>query len=284
MSLYDLHCHSRASDGALDPVALVHRAQAQGVETLALTDHDTVAGLPRAQSAALDCGLNLIPGIELSSLWGNRGVHIVGLCIDATHPVLHSAIIHQKKVREERAVIIAERLRRQGIHGALAGAQAIADNGVIGRPHFAQFLIQAGWVDTPAAAFKKYLGAGKVGDVKGLWPNMATVVGWIRASGGIAVLAHPTKYKLTRMKLCELLREFVAVGGQAVEVICGAHSVEAAAELARLVTDFGLYASCGSDFHVPDQPWQELGAFATLPGECEPVWTLWNHAGAECSA
>lgn len=250
------------------------RAIAQGVSTLALTDHDTVEGIQRARVAAADVGLTLVAGIEFSSQWGKGGVHIVGLGVDIDSEALQSAVWAQQQARESRALAIAERLEQLGVPGALAGARAASGGGQLGRPHFAQFLVSQGKVKDVGAAFKKYLGAGKPADVKYQWPDMAQVVGWIHQAGGLAVLAHPKKYPLTRTKMCALIRDFAELGGDALEVVSGQQPSGVAEDLARIAEREGLAASCGSDFHRPDAPWQELGRFGPLPERCRPVWEL----------
>lgn len=250
------------------------RAKEAGVTTLALTDHDTIAGLASARQAADALGMTLIDGIEFSSRWGKGGVHIVGLGIDVNSPVLHQVIAEQQQARRERAAAIAARLEKLGITGALAGAQALAGDAEVGRPHIAQYLVNQGVVSSIDAAFKKYLGAGKPADVKHQWPHMDEVVGWIHATGGLAVLAHPCKYKLTRTKMCAMIGDFAEAGGDAMEVISGYQDAGVTADLARIAKANGLAASCGSDFHMPDQPWQALGNFGPLPDNCRPVWQL----------
>lgn len=274
MTNYDLHCHSTASDGHLSPSELVARAHEKGVDVLALTDHDTLAGLPEAEAAALDLGLKLVSGIEFSAQWGGRSIHIVGLNVDVEAPSLRLAVESQLSVRELRGIKVAERLQKAGIGGALEGAKAIASGAVLGRPHFAQFLLESGHVKTINEAFKKYLGAGKPGDVKNLWPEVAEVVGWIVAAGGVAVIAHPHKYKMTRTKLCALVDDFAQAGGQAMEVVSGLMQSGVASFLARICSDYELAASCGSDFHFPGGKWQELGQFSAMPPNCKPVWEL----------
>lgn len=248
----------------------------QGVTVLALTDHDSVAGIEEARRAAEAEGIRLVPGIEFSCLWNGTGIHIVGLNIDPGHPQMQLAIARQSENRETRAVQIGEKLAKAGIPGTLDGARRIAGDAVIGRPHFAQYLIEIGRVNSISAAFKKYLGAGKIGDVKQIWPSIAEAAGWITAAGGVAVVAHPDKYKMTRTKLGRLIEEFVAAGGQAIEVVSGHQAPDLTRDLRMLANKYGLYASCGSDFHVPDQPWQELGGFGGLPADCRPVWELWH--------
>lgn len=270
--IFDLHSHSNQSDGILSPQALMSRAKDRGVKVLALTDHDTIAGLAVARQAAVELDLVLVDGIEFSSRWGKGGVHIVGLGIDTGSEVLARAITAQQEARRSRALAIAERLHKAGIPDALAGAEAIAGNALVGRPHFAQHLVNIGVVANINAAFKRYLGSGKSADVKHPWPHIDEVIHWIHGAGGVAVLAHPCKYDLTRTKMCALINDFALAGGDAIEVISGQQASGVADDLARIATANGLLASCGSDFHMPDHPWQELGNFGKLPSHCEPVW------------
>lgn len=277
MPVYDFHCHSDQSDGALSPEALVSRAKEFGVTHLALTDHDSIAGLARAQAQAIIERVHMISGIEFSSQWAGCGVHVVGLNIDTTSKPLLDAIAQQARVRVDRAALIAEKLHKAGIEGALEGAEAYAKGGAIGRPHFAQYMVEVGAVANMAQAFKRYLGAGKIGDVKSGWPETEEVVEWIVEAGGIAVLAHPAKYKMTRSKLCRLTESFAEAGGGAIEVLSGKQPVGLAENLAKIANQFNLAGSCGSDFHTPGQPWQELGCASTLPSTVQPVWKLIPH-------
>ena len=275
---FDLHCHSHFSDGVLSPEMLVTRAKEREVDVLALTDHDTIAGLVLAQKAADEQGLKLITGIEFSSQWGKGDVHIVGLGFKLDSAELHAAIAAQNHARSGRAEQIAARLAKAGITGSLEGAQLIAGDAFVGRPHFAQYLVNVGAVSNINAAFKKYLGAGKSADVKFQWPAMATIIEWIHAAGGVAVLAHPRKYDLTRTKMCALIKDFAAAGGDALEVVSGMQAHPVTEDLARIAAANNLAASCGSDFHLPGQPWQELGCFPKLPDSCRPVWELLGFA------
>jgi hypothetical protein len=272
--IFDLHCHTHFSDGLLSPEAVIARAKERGVSVLAITDHDTIAGVGIAQKAALESGITLISGIEFSSQWGKGGVHIVGLGVDVSSPALIAAVEFQEQARNARAIAIADRLSKAGFPGALAGAQEIAGNATLGRPHFAQYLVAIDAVKNINAAFKKYLGAGKPADVKYQWPLMDQVIEWIHTSGGVAVLAHPAKYELTRTKMCALISSFAAAGGDALEVISGLQPAALTDDLLRIASSHSLYASCGSDFHIPDQPWQELGSFGRLPVHAKPVWEL----------
>lgn len=275
---FDLHCHSHFSDGILSPEMLVSRAKEKEVDVLALTDHDTIAGLALAHKAAAECGIILINGIEFSSQWGKGGVHIVGLGLTIDSVDLQTAIDQQHHARISRAEQIALKLEKSGIKGALEGAKAIAGDADVGRPHFAQYLINTGVVSNINSAFKKYLGTGKVADVKYQWPDMKTVIHWIHSAGGVAVLAHPCKYELTRVKMCAMIKDFALAGGDALEVISGQQSLAVTIDLARIALANNLAASCGSDFHTPNQPWQELGSFSSLPANCRPVWELLGFA------
>lgn len=274
--IYDLHTHSNASDGILSPAALVSRAKARGVTHLALTDHDTVQGLQSARSQAQLEGLVLLNGVEFSCLWSGRGIHVVGLNIDPESPALHAALQAQHQARTDRAEEIGTKLARLGVPGAYEGARALAGDGIIGRPHFARYMVNQGYSANINSAFKQYLGAGRPGDVKQRWPEISTMVSAIAASGGVAVLAHPFKYDLTLTKLRSLVSAFKDAGGQAIEVVSGQQTANETQTLAELTRLFDLHASCGSDFHMPDQPWQELGCFTPLPQACRPVWQLWH--------
>ena len=274
--IYDLHCHSFYSDGILSPNDLVSRAKAHNVSYLALTDHDTTQGIAVAQKAAKDAGIDLIPGIEFSTQWYGRGIHIVGLNIDLDAESLINGVAKQENSREQRARAIAERLAAKGYDGAYEGAQKYSGSELLGRPHFAKYLVEIGSVKSVAQAFKRYLGAGKVGDVKQMWPDFDEVIGWIKGAGGVAVLAHPDKYDMTRTKLRLLTADFAEAGGEAIEVISGKQKAGLATDMQRIADMFGLQSTCGSDFHSPGQPWQELGAFEAMPKNARPVWEFWS--------
>ena len=277
----DLHCHSTASDGALTPSALVERAVGQGVTHLALTDHDTIAGLDEAADAARKLGICLIPGIELSCLWKSRTIHVVGLDFDPAAPGFQSALERQNDSRWARARMIAERLDRLAVPQLLEQATDKAGGDVPGRPHFASVLVEQGVVRNTAQAFKRYLGTGKVGDVKAYWPELPEVVDWINEAGGIAVLAHPRKYQLTATRLRELTRDFRRAGGRGIEVSTSGQSSGDLGFVAELCRKEELLASQGSDFHFPGAPWCELGRIAKLPDGLAPVWQCFRaHVGS----
>ncbi|MCQ3829497.1 PHP domain-containing protein [Microbulbifer elongatus] len=280
----DLHCHSTASDGILSPAALVSRAKSAGVTLLALTDHDTVAGIDAASAAAAEAGITLLPGIELTARWGRRVVHIVGLNVDCASDALATAISERAGLRRQRAREIAQRLEKRGFRGAYEGARALAGGDEIGRPHFARWMVAEGHVSDTAKAFKRYLGQGKIGDVSVPWPELGATVAAIHGAGGAAVLAHPLKYGLTRTRLLALLKDFHGVGGDAAEVVCGQQNPVQTREIQSLMAQVAapdpahkprLLASLGSDFHQPEQPWRALGS-VHLPAGADPVWSLWQ--------
>ena len=266
----DFHSHSTCSDGALTPAELVERAGAQGVTALSITDHDTVAAY--GQEGMDTFGVELIPGVEFSTRWQGKGVHVVGLNIDPQSRVIAEGVALHRAARAARAAKIAERLEKRGLSGCLEGARALAGDAAVGRPDFARFLVAAGHVPSVEAAFKQYLGDGKVGDVREHWADLAEVIRWIREAGGIAVLAHPLKYGLTRSKLKRLLEAFIAAGGEGLEVVSGQQVRRCTQDLGRLCRELGLLASRGSDFHAPGAPWAELGRVPELPADVTPVW------------
>lgn len=274
--LADLHTHTTASDGTLAPVELVARAAANGVTHLSITDHDTVAAYAELGGDIEALPLTLVPGIELSSQWRGMGIHVVGLNIDLHSADLQDVIAEQRDVRETRAVRIAARLEKTGIDNPLSAVSHLAGDGTIGRPHFARHLVDIGKVRDIKEAFRKYLGTGKPGDVRNLWPELAEVVGWIRAARGTAVLAHPAHYRMTATRLRALLADFRDAGGEAMEVISGRQDRDVTQRLAGYCRDFSLHASTGSDFHRPGLSWAELGAATPLPESCPPVWELWR--------
>lgn len=268
----DLHCHTTASDGALDPEQLVARAAEKGVSHLAITDHDTIDGLARARAASATLGLELISGVELSCVWRSHTIHVVGLDFDHANGDFLEALARQNDNRWQRARLIAEKLHKLKVDNLLERATAMAGGDVPGRPHFAQVLVEAEVVPKVAHAFKRHLGAGKPGDVKACWPELDEVVQWINAAGGIAVLAHPRKYRLTATRLRELTADFRRAGGLAIEVSVSGQSSGDLGFVAELARREQLLASQGSDFHFPGAPWCELGKIVKMPEGLEPVW------------
>jgi len=266
----DLHTHTTASDGTLAPAALIAAAAAAGVEVLSITDHDVIAAY-----AALDvpAGLTLVPGIEFSATHRRLGVHVLGLGIAFEAPPLQALLTCQRAARHVRAERIAERLARRGHVGALEGALAQAGEALPGRPHFAAWLVAIGACRDAGEAFQRYL--GETSTMNEYWPTLDAVCTAIRAAGGVAVLAHPGKYGLTRTRLDELVGSFRHAGGEGIEVLSGQQAGDLTATLAGLARRHGLLVSQGSDFHRPGQPWAALGRVGTLPGDLTPVWSRW---------
>ncbi|HAY5403721.1 TPA: 5'-3' exoribonuclease [Shigella flexneri] len=275
--IYDLHSHTTASDGCLTPEALVHRAVEMRVGTLAITDHDTTAAIAPAREEISRSGLalNLIPGVEISTVWENHEIHIVGLNIDITHPLMCEFLAQQTERRNQRAQQIAERLEKAQIPGTLEGAQRLAQGGAVTRGHFARFLVECGKASSMADVFKKYLARGKTGYVPPQWCTIEQAIDVIHHSGGKAVLAHPGRYNLSAKWLKRLVAHFAEHHGDAMEVAQCQQSPNERTQLATLARQHHLWASQGSDFHQPC-PWIELGRKLWLPAGVEGVWQLWE--------
>ncbi len=274
-SVYDLHAHSTASDGALSPAELVARAVQQGVTTFALTDHDTVYGLAEAQQAAQELGLHFLNGIELSVTWNHHCFHIVGLNIDPNCATLLNGIAKIQQIRRERTQKIAQLLEKKHISGAYQTVMdRVGEKGMVTRSHFADFLVAQHYVDTEQEAFDRYLAQGKPAFVSTTWATLEEAVAWINQAGGVAVLAHPMRYKLTMSWLRRFLTAFKASGGRGIEVVTGRYNPDEVHRSAELARYFSLAASTGSDFHSPKYGWLELGKLAALPEGLVPVWDL----------
>ncbi len=271
----DFHCHTSASDGSLAPQELLNRAIEAKLDMLAITDHDTIDGYSQL-ACRQPAGLQLVSGIELSAVWKTRGVHIVGLNFDPANDELAALIKKQQESRQRRAVRIAQKLENLGVGNALQGAKNIAENAPLSRVHFAKFLVETGAVKTIKIAFSRYLGAGKPGDIRNEWVSMEEAVACIRAASGVAVLAHPDAYKLTKTKRRALARDFVAAGGEAIEIISGSQSPELTRQLCALAADLGCAASIGSDFHSDEQVWRKLGTCGYVPEQLRPVWEMFK--------
>lgn len=276
---YDLHAHSCVSDGVLTPTLLLERAASRQVDVLALTDHDDTRGLAEAAVAAARLGVRLVNGVEISVSWQKTTLHVVGLGIDPTHVSLAEGLAAIRAGRRERAERIAVQLARFGVPEALAGALRHAANpDLIGRMHFARDLVERGICKDIQSVFKRYLAKGRPGYVSHQWAEMADAIGWIRESGGQAVLAHPGRYELGSGRLTQLLNEFRDAGGEAIEVVTGSHTPDQFIRFARLAREHGLLSSRGSDFHSPEEHWRDLGRLAKLPDICTPVWQHWSPA------
>lgn len=272
----DLHSHSTVSDGLLSPAQLVARAAAYGVEVLALTDHDDVGGLTEAREAAGREGVRLVSGVEISVSWGEHTVHVVGLGIDPANSALQDGLSGIRAGRRERAERIAAALEARGIPGSLEGACAfVANERIISRSHFARFLAAQGYARDVRSVFRKYLVKGKPGYVSHRWAELAEAVGWIRQSGGVAVVAHPGRYPFGEARMQALLTDFKEAGGAAIEVVSSSHTPQQFTRFARYAAHFGLLASRGSDYHGPGESFIELGRLPELPASCRPVWHGW---------
>jgi predicted metal-dependent phosphoesterase TrpH len=274
--MIDLHCHSHFSDGELSPSALLNKAIDARIKILALTDHDTTDGLMSLHQAAHEHDIKIINGIELSVRWKKYDIHIIGLNIKPDEQGLCRLIAQQNENRIARARQIAERLLECGIEDAYQKASEIAGHGRVGRPHFAQVLINEGRVVDMKTAFKRFLGQGRAAYVQTAWISIEDAVDGIVQAGGQAVIAHPLKYALTRSKLHELIIAFKAAGGVGMEVISGAMTVVEVNELAGLCTRFELLASTGSDYHGDTLSRTALGRQRDLPVNCTPIWNQWT--------
>jgi len=268
----DFHCHTTASDGSLSPEALIDLAKAQGLEALAITDHDTTAAFQVAQPFAKAAGICLISGVEISCEWQGLTIHVVGLDFAPDNPTLQQGLAAIRAMRWERAERISAKLEKKRIFGALEAVKQAISGEIVGRVHFADFLQKAGFVQDTQQAFDRYLKQGRPGYVKQQWPEMKRVVDWIVAAGGIAVIAHPHIYKMSRSKLNRMIQDFVAYGGQAIEVVNQPRVCAEQIGMADRAERYGLWASMGSDFHRPEQTYRNLGWLAPLPEKCDPVW------------
>lgn len=274
--MIDLHCHSHFSDGELSPSALLNKAIEARIKILALTDHDTTAGLLPLREAARNCDIKIIDGIELSVRWKKYDLHILGLNITPSEPGLCRLIAQQNENRIARARQIAERLITCGVDDAYQKAIDLAGHERVGRAHFAQVLINEGRAPDMKTVFKRFLGQGRPAYVPTAWISLEDAVAGIIHAGGHAAIAHPLKYKLTRSKLHELINTFKEAGGVGMEVISGAMTAVEANELAGLCSRFGLLASTGSDYHGDTFSRTALGQQRDLPVNCMPIWNQWT--------
>jgi predicted metal-dependent phosphoesterase TrpH len=271
----DLHCHSVVSDGTLTPEELAARAAANGVELWALTDHDEIGGQQRAAAAARSHGMRYLTGTEISVTFAGQTVHIVGLGFDPNDVSLAQGLTETRGGRGARAREMAEQLAVVGIQDAYEGALKYVGNPeLISRTHFARFLVEAGVCKETSEVFRKYLTEGKPGYVPHRWASLQAAVSWITSAGGMAIIAHPARYKFTANEEFALFSEFKAHGGQGVEVVTGSHTEAEYGRYAEAAREFGLAASRGSDFHSPDESHVDLGRLPYLPGKLTPVWDM----------
>jgi predicted metal-dependent phosphoesterase TrpH len=269
----DFHCHSTISDGLLAPADLVRRAAGNGVDVLALTDHDAIGGLDAARATAAEVGIGFVNGVEISIEWNETSVHIVGLGFDPGNAELAAGLAEISGGRIDRARRMAAELARIGIEGTFEGAMKYAENpSLISRAHFARYLVERGYCPDLRRVFETYLVPGKPGYVDHRWASLADSLRWIHAAGGVAVVAHPARYKINMPSLRVFLGEFRDLGGEAIEVTSGSHTPEQTQVFARIAREFGFLASRGSDFHGPDESYTDLGKLPLLPDDLKPVW------------
>lgn len=271
----DLHCHSTASDGLLAPADVVRRAAGNGVELLALTDHDDIAGLPAAaEAAAAEC-MAFVSGVEVSIEWEGTQIHVVGLNFDPQNETLNAGLAMIRSGRIERALRMSAELEKVGISDAFAGANRYAENpNLISRAHFARYLVEAGRCKDVRSVFEAYLVPGKPGFVDHRWAELVDAVSWITGAGGVAVVAHPARYKISGKDMRRFLGDFRDCGGQAIEVVSGSHSLDDVGTFGRLAREYDFHASRGSDFHGPKESYVDLGMLGYLPDGLKPVWNL----------
>ncbi|MEY4882535.1 MAG: hypothetical protein RIS34_389 [Pseudomonadota bacterium] len=271
----DLHCHSVVSDGTLTPEELAARAKTNGVELWALTDHDEIGGQHRAAAAAKAQGMHYLTGTEISVTFIGKTVHIVGLGFDPDNQALKQGLMQTRGGRGQRAREMSAGLATVGIQGAYDGALKFVGNPeLISRTHFARFLVESGVCKETNEVFRKYLTEGKPGYVEHRWATLKDAVTWITGAGGVAVIAHPARYKFTANEEFALFTEFKNHGGRGVEVVTGSHTAAEYVTYAETAREFGLAASRGSDFHSPAESHTDLGTLPYLPGELKPVWEL----------
>ncbi|EXI80637.1 MAG: Histidinol phosphatase of the PHP family protein [Candidatus Accumulibacter appositus] len=269
----DLHCHSTCSDGLLAPSDVAARAAANGVELLALSDHDSLDGLAAARSAAEAAGMGFVNGVEISIEWQGLQIHILGYAFDSSHQALNAGLESIRAGRVDRAQRMSAELEKVGIAGAFDGAMRYAANpSLVSRAHFGRFLVESGAAKDLRSVFESYLVPGRPGYVDHRWATLADSLAWVQAAGGLVAVAHPGRYKLSRAEMRRFLSEFKDLGGQAIEVVSGSHTQEHVDIFARYAREYGFLASRGSDFHGPGESYFDLGQLAALPDGLKPVW------------
>ncbi len=272
----DLHTHSDFSDGVLSPAALAARAKANGVSVWALTDHDEVAGVAQARQLAVEAGMRHVAGVEVSVSWAGTTIHVLGLQINENNPGLFQGLQRTRAGREPRAREVAAELAKVGIPGAFEGALKYVSNpDLISRTHFARYIIEMGICKKVNEVFHDYLVEGKPGFVPHRWASLSEAVGWIRGADGVAVIAHPGRYKLSDLALGAMLDEFKDLGGRGIEVVTGSHHVDQYPVFANMANRYGFLASVGSDFHAPEESRVDIGKLAALPDNVRPIWHDW---------
>jgi predicted metal-dependent phosphoesterase TrpH len=276
MMKVDLHCHSNVSDGVLAPAAVAAYAHKSGVDVWALTDHDETGGIKAARTAARDLGMRFVPGVEISITWAGQTVHIVGLHVDEDNPQLVQGLEATRSGRDRRGREISAQLEKAGIPGAYEGALKYVGNpDLMSRTHFARYLVEIGACASTADVFRSYLSEGKPGYVPHRWASLEQAVTWIRAAGGIPVIAHPGRYKFVPVAEGALFDEFRQLGGKAIEVVTGSHTPDQYATYAEIARRYGFLASRGTDFHAPGEARVDFALLPPLPPGVTPVWHDW---------
>lgn len=271
----DLHCHSTFSDGIYTPTQLVDFAKDNAIEVLALTDHDTIAGLPEARQAAKQYNITFISGVELSVQWQGIPLHIVALGFNEEDAKLVNLLEKNQATRQARARKIADLLCKKGLPDLYDKVVAVAGVSQIGRPHFASVMVAEGIVDKPQKAFDRYLGNKHLGSLKSIWPELSQVMPDLAGSCDL-ILAHPKRYSITLTKLRRLLTDFSEYGGTGIEVVSGNENPQHVRTLETVCRDFSLSASVGSDFHGPYSSWSQLGKYTAIQeASLSPVWHKW---------
>lgn len=268
----DLHSHSTVSDGTLSPTELIERAHEKGVDVFALTDHDATEGLKEAAQVAEKVGLQFVPGIELSVTWSHQTIHIVGLGINPDDEILNKGLMDLRDFRGHRGEEIAKKLEKAKFENPLEGAKKFAGGEILSRTHFARYIVEQGRAKDIRQVFKRFLVRGKPGYVAGKWASLEDALAWIHGAGGIAVIAHPARYKISATRLRQLITEFKELGGLGFEAISGSHSPDEEVRMAQLANQFELFISKGSDFHSPENIYRELGAMQDIPVGSKPLW------------
>ena len=273
--VYDLHTHTTASDGELSPKSLVLKAKTNGIDVLAITDHDTTSGIAAAADEASKQNIKLIPGIELSVSWRNKSFHIIGLGIEPDNEKLKASLKETEELRQQRAMQIGKKLEKIGVVKAYFEARELAGVHTLTRSHFARVLINQGFAVDSREVFKKYLVQNKPGFVKTNWVELSSGIKLIKDSGGEAILAHPLRYNITASWLRRFLVTFKESGGIGIEVVTGSSNTDEITTTAAYAKRFELSGSAGSDFHGFDNTWVKLGQLATMPKSVMPVWNNW---------
>ena len=274
--VYDLHTHTTASDGEFSPEALVIKAKSNGVDVLAITDHDSTEGIIEAENEACKQNIRLLPGIELSVSWMDKNFHIVGLGIDPDNEKLIASLKETEELRQQRAIKIGKKLEKIGVTKAYYEARDLAGANTLTRSHFARVLINQGFAADSREVFKKYLVHNKPGFVKTSWVEMESGIKLLKDAGGEAILAHPMRYNITASWLRRLFVAFKESGGIGIEVVTGSSNADEITTAAAYARRYEFCGSAGSDFHGYDNTWVKLGKLAAMPESVTPVWETWE--------